>query len=296
MDNNNNEEEVKLTACILASIKFDNKMQGGLRTRNIFKQNTQDQPLLTVITVVFNGDIHLEETIQSILNQTYKNIEYIVVDGGSSDGTLEIIQKYDSFIDYWVSESDCGIYDAMNKGASLSNGNWINFMNAGDLFCDNSTVDSVFLYKNGSSGVLYGDTIFSYGNFKKKIKSKELKEFFKGMPFIHQSAFIRSDLQRQRPFKTSMKIAADFDLFYEMYLNGVHFTRCDLCVSVATLGGLSDNKRIDSVLERWGVVNSHGANLRNFFYFSNCLIIEMFKFLLKVLLPNILIMKIQKSR
>lgn len=91
-------------------------------------------PLITVITVVLNGEGHLEETMQSVLNQTYPNVEYIIVDGGSTDGTLDIIRKYGDRIDYWVSEKDKGIYDAMNKGIKVALGSWINFMNGGTVF------------------------------------------------------------------------------------------------------------------------------------------------------------------
>lgn len=91
---------------------------------------------LSVITVVYNGEAFLEDTIKSIINQTYENIEYIVIDGASTDGTLNIIKKYEDKIDYWVSESDLGIYDAMNKGIDVASGEFINFLNAGDRFVD----------------------------------------------------------------------------------------------------------------------------------------------------------------
>jgi glycosyltransferase involved in cell wall biosynthesis len=97
---------------------------------------TNKKPLITIITVVYNGEKHLEQTIKSVINQNYKNIEYIIIDGVSTDGTLDIIKKYEEYIDYWVSEPDEGIYDAMNKGIGLANGEFINFMNADDWFVD----------------------------------------------------------------------------------------------------------------------------------------------------------------
>ncbi|MCI5136399.1 MAG: glycosyltransferase [Candidatus Electrothrix sp. AW2] len=110
--------------------------EGGLRTQGYFKRSLpdKDKPLITVITVVFNGVQRLEETILSVIGQTYDNVEYIIIDGGSTDGTLDIIRKYEHAIDYWVSEKDRGIYDAMNKGIDLTTGEWMNFMNAGDSF------------------------------------------------------------------------------------------------------------------------------------------------------------------
>ena len=113
----------------------ERKAIGGLRTRPHFqKTNINRDPLITVITVVLNGEEHLEKTIRSVINQTYYNFEYLVIDGGSTDGTLEIIRKYEYAIDYWVSERDEGIYDAMNKGSSLAFGRWVNFLNAGDRY------------------------------------------------------------------------------------------------------------------------------------------------------------------
>ncbi len=117
--------------------------EGGLRTQGHFKADQPDKPLLTVITVVYNGGQSLEETIQSVINQTYENIEYIIVDGASSDGSLDIIKKYEDKIDYWVSETDEGIYDAMNKGICLASGGWLNFMNAGDTFFSLQVVGSI---------------------------------------------------------------------------------------------------------------------------------------------------------
>ena len=108
--------------------------EGGLRTQGYFKTSLEGKPLITVVTVVFNGEQFLEETILSVMNQTYENIEYIIIDGGSTDGTLNIIKKYENSIDYWVSEYDRGIYDAMNKGIALSQGDFIGFLNADDLY------------------------------------------------------------------------------------------------------------------------------------------------------------------
>ena len=98
------------------------KGEGGLRTKGYFKKSYDDKPLISIITVVFNGERYLEQTIQSVIDQTYDNVEYIIIDGGSTDGTLDIIKKYEDKIDYWVSEKDNGIYDAMNKGIKVCYG------------------------------------------------------------------------------------------------------------------------------------------------------------------------------
>jgi len=108
--------------------------EGGLRTQGCFKTSLPNKPLITVITVIFNGEKFLEETIQSVINQTYDNVEYIIIDGGSTDGTLDIIRQYEHAIDYWISEKDSGMYDALAKGLQLATGHVLAYINAGDYY------------------------------------------------------------------------------------------------------------------------------------------------------------------
>ena len=108
--------------------------------------NTTKEPKITVVTVTYNAKDFLEETIQSVISQTYKNIEYIIIDGGSTDGTVDIIKKYEDKIDYWVSEPDSGISDAFNKGVQQSNG-YILMLNAGDIFIHNNILEDKHIDK-----------------------------------------------------------------------------------------------------------------------------------------------------
>lgn len=113
------------------------KNEGGLRLQGVSKTSETGKPLITVITVVFNGVTTMEKAIQSVLGQTYGNVEYIIVDGSSSDGTLGIIKKYEHTIDYWVSEPDGGIYDAFNKAIGLASGDYYVVVGSDDeLFAD----------------------------------------------------------------------------------------------------------------------------------------------------------------
>jgi len=188
--------------------------QGGLRTSGYFKTNKIDIPLISVITVVFNGVEYLEKTINSVIGQTYENVEYIIVDGGSTDGTLDIIKKYDKQIDYWVSEGDKGIYHAMNKAISIATGEWLNFMNSGDDFINSNILKSIFL-NNVQSELIYGDHEIRYESFKKTVKAKKLFEMFKGIPFCHQSMFISKNIQLSNPYQyEKYKYAADFDFIF----------------------------------------------------------------------------------
>jgi Glycosyl transferase family 2 len=116
-----------------ANLTLPNVLQGGLRTKGRFKDADPARPLLSIVTVVYNGEKYLEQTIQSVINQSYEYLEYIIIDGGSTDRTLEIIAKYNDYIDYWISEPDTGIYNAMNKGTKLATGSHVLHLNADDL-------------------------------------------------------------------------------------------------------------------------------------------------------------------
>lgn len=171
---------------------------------------------ISIITVAYNAIHVIENTIQSVINQTYKNIEYIIIDGGSSDGTLEVIKKYEKYISYWISEPDKGIYDAMNKGIKAATGEWINFMNCGDSFVSNNVIELVFNdYIDSNINVIYGDTLLSY---KHKFLVRKTLPTYDNFPNIcHQSAFTRNICLKKYPFNLKYKIAADIDFFYKVF-------------------------------------------------------------------------------
>ena len=142
-----NKLEDKMKTQLFLPPNPEKKCEGGLRTQGYFKRSAEDKPLITVITVVFDGGKHIEKTILSVINQTYDNVEYIIVDGDSTDGTLDIIRQYECQIDYWVSEADKGIYDAFNKGLKLSTGVKIGFIGSDDIFYKKA-IKYVALYNN----------------------------------------------------------------------------------------------------------------------------------------------------
>jgi glycosyltransferase involved in cell wall biosynthesis len=155
-----NDPSSKVESVLFLPPNPERKGEGGLRTKGYFKRSYDQEsglsdnlhlPLVTIITVVFNGEKYLEQTIQSIISQTYDNVEYIIIDGGSTDGTVDIIRKYEEVIDYWVSEPDAGISDAMNKGISLATGILINHLHAGDKFAADTTLSSVVSSYNSES-------------------------------------------------------------------------------------------------------------------------------------------------
>jgi len=151
----------------LDSAQKNRSNEGGLRTIGLFKSQ-KVEPIITVITVTKNDAQGLEETILSVLNQTYSNVEYLIIDGGSTDETLDVLHKYDHAIDYWVSEPDRGIYDAMNKGLRASTGNWINFLNAKDRFCSSDTIQAIASnYLQSDAKFIYSDVLLA-GSSKKE--------------------------------------------------------------------------------------------------------------------------------
>ena len=182
--------------------------EGGLRSRG----NRDTKPLITVITVVFNAAELIEATILSVLEQSCDSIEYIVIDGGSSDGTLDIIRRYDHAIDYWASEPDNGIYDAMNKGLSLASGQWVNFMNAGDSFSEKTTVQDVFseISDPAQYDCIYSDTLFNCRSGFKLISCDIEKR-----RFIHQSIIYKKELHAAAgPYLVAQGVSISDYLFF----------------------------------------------------------------------------------
>ena len=237
------------------------KGEGGLRTHGYFKQNIIDKPLITVVTVVYDGEKYLEKTILSVINQTYNNVEYIIIDGGSTDGTVDLIKKYEDKIDYWISETDKGIYDAMNKGIDSALGKWINFMNADDRFYDRKVLEVIFHKNNFNDAVMiYGkhQVIYTNTNRKTRIaKPGKVSNLWKGSQFSHQSVFVLLSLHKGNKYNVLNKIGADFEFFYKMYRRGKNFYFVDVVISSITSGGISDISRAASIVSWWKVVEKN---------------------------------------
>lgn len=176
-------------------------------------------PIISIITVSYNAESTIENTIQSVINQTYPNIEYIIIDGGSTDRTLEIIKKYEHHISCWISEPDKGIYNAMNKGIQIASGDWINFMNAGDTFHDFNTINNIHfeqidktLYK-----IVYGDTIKKKYSKTFYIKAFNISHIKRSIICCHQSLFVSLMDKSQVLFDEKYKISADFQVIHDLY-------------------------------------------------------------------------------
>lgn len=208
--------------------------EGGLQTQNYFKCNrplveSEDfLPLITIVTSVFNAEKTLEETILSVIGQSYPNVEYIIIDGGSTDGSLDIIKKYQHAIDYWVSEPDAGIYDAWNKGVTSSQGEWVCFLGADDYLWNAQTLNDMAkeLKKIPSDIRLVYGQVMLLNEFAQNIHLVgepwlSIKNRFKEVMCIpHQGVLHRRSLfERNGIFDDSFRIAGDYELLLRELLN-----------------------------------------------------------------------------
>jgi len=173
---------------------------------------------ISIITVVYNNKNYLEDAINSVLNQSYSNIEYIVIDGGSTDGTVDIIKKYDNNISTWVSEPDRGIYDAMNKGILLATGDVIGMLNSDDQLYDTIAIEKIVLtFKNNPVDCCYGNLVF-VNNEDKIIRRWHSRPFEYGLfskswSPAHPTFYCKRELyEKYGLYKTNYKIAADVEL------------------------------------------------------------------------------------
>lgn len=200
------------------------------------------EPLITVVTVVLDDEENLKKTIQSYISQTFEKKEYILIDGGSSFGTIEMIRRYISDIDLFISEHDQGIYDAMNKGITHAKGRWVIFMNAGDIFFDADVL------KN-SAKELSGDLV--YGNhaiYKESVDDFNLIDVsylsdVRNIPFCHQAVFTRKELLIKYPFDLIYMIAADYDQYQKIKSDGALIKHIPITIAKILDGGFSARSR-----------------------------------------------------
>ena len=214
-----------------------------------------NNPKVTIITVSYNAVETIEKTIKSVIDQTYNNIEYIIIDGGSKDGTVNIIKKYSAYITKWISEPDKGIYFAMNKGIILASGEWIHFKNCGDYFTSNEVLSSVFNGHNYQGiDIVHGNCIYfnswGYRVYKPAILHKSYKE---SMPIIHSASFIKSDLHKNFLFNTIYKSSADYDFFYRCFEMKIKDEYIDINVSLFNQIGFSTQNRNLAIKENYKI-------------------------------------------
>lgn len=252
------------------------------------------QTKISIVTVVYNGAQIIEETIISVVNQTYQNIEYIIIDGGSFDGTQEIIKKYEEKISYWISEKDNGIYHAMNKGIEVASGNYIIFMNAGDQFYEKETISHVFK-ETINYDLIYGNTLLNTDGKKSLSRAKSFEKINYGMPFCHQSVFVKQELMKQYNFSLNYKLASDYNFFLTLYnQNKYSFKRTDEIISIYDNCGASMS--LDTIREKLKIIKKHYSFSRPFVFYFCQLKYYTFTSLLKKKLPHSLVVTLIKLK
>lgn len=179
-------------------------------------------PKISIVTVCYNCKDVIEKTICNVLKQTYRNIEYIVIDGASTDGTKEIVERYADRLAYWKSEPDSGIYEAMNKGILAATGDWIIFRNAGDYFFKPTTLQDVFdWYKDqGEDLIVGGMRCFGQEGYHDKFYHFQDADVWHRAFISHPSTFVRLSVQKANLFPTSYRIASDYYFFQKLMLEG----------------------------------------------------------------------------
>ena len=216
------------------------------------------KPRITIITVVFNGEQHLEKTILSIINQTYENLEYIIIDGCSTDGTLTIVENYRYAISYFISEPDQGIYDAMNKGINIASGEWVNFMNAGDVFYDTNTLNNITPHLEKTKDVVYGNhVIFQEHPYKETYFMAKNLSYVWNIPYCHQTAFVSISLLRKHLFDTQYHIASDYNQYLDMRKANAIFYYTPIFIAKYLDGGVSAQHKQQWIKEHRIIQSNH---------------------------------------
>jgi glycosyltransferase involved in cell wall biosynthesis len=203
-------------------------------------QPVKSTPLISIITVVLNNVNQLETAIQSVINQSYQEIEHIIIDGGSTDGTISIIEKYQHRLKYWISKSDRGIYDAMNHGLEHAAGELVLFLNSDDRLADDilaTVINSVNSHPDydiyHGSIIIDRQTYVAHGKLPTSI------------PAYQPASFVRrSLLNGQEWFDITYKIASDFKFFKSLQISGHKFLKLDYVISQFSTGGISANLEV----------------------------------------------------
>lgn len=232
-------------------------------------------PRVSVVTVTYNAEKVLERTLRSVLTQTYPYKEYIIIDGNSKDTTLEIIRKNAHHIDFWLSEPDQGIYDAMNKGIAQASGDYIIFLNAGDTFFEEKTLEKIF-EQNTEADIYYGEsqmidpTTLQPVGLRSEFTPHKLpqkltwKSMAWGMVVCHQAILVKKSIIED--FDLSYRYSSDIDWVIRMLKKAKTIQHTNQIIATYLLGGISAQKRKKSLGERYQILQKHFGFLPNLFH------------------------------
>ena len=221
---------------------------------------TNKKGKVSIIVVSWNTKFFFLKTINSIMRQSYKNKEIIVVDGNSTDGTIEIIKKMKKKFSKIIVEEDKGIYDAMNKGSHLASGNWVVFLNSGDIFYNSSILSDIFKQPIEKKDIVYGDTLVKNKNINYYAHSTIFSKKTILMPFCHQSTMVKTDIVKKNKFSLEYKYSSDFNFFIKCFSRKKKFYNSNLTIATVLANGVSDNNRQKVYSEHIKILKKYNYN------------------------------------
>jgi putative colanic acid biosynthesis glycosyltransferase len=215
--------------------------KNGLRTKNILKSRNAEYPLVSIITVVFNGEATIRATIDSVLAQKYPNIEYIICDGISTDSTVQILESYAERIDYWVSEKDGGIYDAMNKGVSLATGQWVLFLGSDDRLAGPESITNLMATVQATNAAQAEELMLVCGKVRYdngyEYASQLSRATLISNTVHHQASLYNIELFRDFRYSTLCRVYSDYELNLSVYLKSQRTALTKDIVAICGVGG-----------------------------------------------------------
>ena len=250
----------------------------------------------TIIVVSLNTKKFFLKTLDSIKKQKFKNYEVIIVDGKSNDGTILEINKIKNKNIKSIIGKDKGIYDAMNKGVRKSLGDWVIFLNSGDLFYNKYILKKISKKIKNKHEILYGDTVVKNQFFNHKIKAKNFTKNTVLMPFCHQSTIVKKNLLIKNKFLLKYKIASDFNFFIKAFNNQHFFYNMNIIVSKVKSNGLSDINRKEVFNENIKIIKENNNHFSLIFKLMIIKNFNLLKDILKNILPRSLIILILKIK
>lgn len=248
---------------------------------------------ISVVTISYNNLNGLKITVPSVTRQDYSDLEFIIVDGGSTDGSKDYIEKETKFgrISFWVSEPDNGLYDAMNKGLGYASGKYIIFMNSGDRFfkCNSlsNLVEGALL---NDSDVVYGSALYSYPDGLVLRKPQAINIMVSELPFCHQAVMVKTELAKKAPFNTKLRFIADYEMFYKFWKSGKSFQEVHSIISIYDASGVSSHKsnRREMYLEKCMVRDIKPSKIAYSYIVAKAVAKDILRFIIPIRLRDVL--------
>jgi glycosyltransferase involved in cell wall biosynthesis len=251
---------------------------------------------VSIIIVSLNTKYFFLKTVNSVLAQSYKEREIIVVDGNSTDGTIDIIKKMKKKFSKVIIEKDRGIYDAMNKGSRLVSGEWVIFLNSGDVFYNKNTLSDIFKQSITKKDIIYGNTLVKNKNINYLVDASFFSKKTILMQFCHQSTMVKADIVKKNKFSLKYKYSSDFDFFIKCFSRKKIFYNSNLTIAKVIANGVSDNNRQKVYSENIKILKKYNYNFFTILKLWLFKLSNLIKDYIKYILPKFLILLILKFK